>query len=103
MAKKSSGAIGGASSTSPQSKKLAEKSGTRVTRLSETRQKTSSLLNTRVIYCGDNLEQLANPCKFPQGCHSALSIAHAVGSHNEIIAGILFQARGNLRVSSIPK
>jgi len=27
--------------------------------------KSSSLLDTRVVYCGDNLEQLA---KFPDGC-----------------------------------
>jgi hypothetical protein len=56
MAKKSSGAIGGASSTSPQSKKPAEKSGRRGTPPSETPQKPSSLLDTRVVYCGDNLE-----------------------------------------------
>jgi hypothetical protein len=59
MAKKVSGAIGGASSMSPQSEKPAEKSGTRITRPSETRQKSSALLDTRVVYCGDNLEQLA--------------------------------------------
>jgi hypothetical protein len=41
MAKKSAGAIGGASSTSPKS------------------EKPSSLLDTRVVYCGNNLEQLA--------------------------------------------
>jgi hypothetical protein len=65
MAKKASGAIGGASSTSPQSEKPAEKSGTRITRPSETRQKPSPLLDTRVVYCGDNLEQLA---KLPDAC-----------------------------------
>jgi hypothetical protein len=65
MAKKASGAIGGASSTSPQSEKPAEKSGTRITRPSETHQKPSSLLDTRVVYCGDNLEQLA---KLPDAC-----------------------------------
>ena len=65
MAKKASGAIGGASSMSPQSEKPAEKSGTRVTRPSETRQKPSALVDTRVIYCGDNLEQLA---KLPDAC-----------------------------------
>ncbi len=59
MAKKISGATGGTSSTSPQSEKPAEKSGTRVTRPSETRPaKPSALVDTRVIYCGDNLEQL---------------------------------------------
>jgi site-specific DNA-methyltransferase (adenine-specific) len=51
--------------TSPQSKTPAEKSGTRVTRPSETRQKPSTLLDTRVVYCGDNLEQLA---KLPDAC-----------------------------------
>ena len=47
MAKKSAGAIGGASSTSPKS------------------EKPSSLLDTRVVYCGNNLEQLAN---LPDAC-----------------------------------
>jgi 16S rRNA G966 N2-methylase RsmD len=47
MAKKSAGAIGGASSTSPKS------------------EKPSSLLDTRVVYYGDNLEQLA---KLPDAC-----------------------------------
>src|SRR5471030_3275205 len=64
MAKKSSGAIGGTSSTSPQSEKPVIKSGTRGTRPSETK-RPSSLLDTRVIYCGDNLEQLA---KLPDAC-----------------------------------
>jgi 16S rRNA G966 N2-methylase RsmD len=58
MAKKAAGAIGGTSSTSPQSEKPAEKSGTRVTR-------PSALVDTRVIYCGDNLEQLK---KLPDAC-----------------------------------
>jgi DNA methylase len=58
MAKKSSGAIGATSSTSLKPKKLAEKSGTRGTR-------PSVLLDTRVVYCGDNLEQLA---KLPDAC-----------------------------------
>jgi hypothetical protein len=65
MAKKASGAIGGASSTSPQSlggmsytnPKSKTMSGTRGTR-------PSALLDTRVVYCGDNLEQLA---KLPDG------------------------------------
>ena len=57
MAKKASGAIGGASSTSPKSEKPAEKLGRRGTPPSETRQKPSSLLDTRVVYCGGNLEQ----------------------------------------------
>ena len=59
MAKKSAGAIGGASSTSPKSEKPAEKSGTRVTHPSEIHQKPSAFVDTRVVYCGDNLEQLA--------------------------------------------
>lgn len=41
MAKKAVSAIGGASSTSPKLEKPAEKSGTRITRPSETRQKPS--------------------------------------------------------------
>jgi 16S rRNA G966 N2-methylase RsmD len=58
MAKKAPAAIGGTSSTSPQSEKPAEKSGTRVTR-------PAALVDTRVIYCGDNLEQLK---KLPDAC-----------------------------------
>jgi hypothetical protein len=68
MAKKASGAIGGASSTSPQSEKPAEKPGTRTTRPSETRQKPSSLLDTRVVYCGDNLEQLSDHARTCPHC-----------------------------------
>jgi DNA modification methylase len=60
MAKKTSGTIGGTSFTSPKSEKPGslEKSGTRVTR-------PSALVDTRVIYCGDNLEQLK---KLPDAC-----------------------------------
>jgi hypothetical protein len=58
MAKKAPGVIGGTSFTSPKSEKPAEKSGTRVTR-------PSALVDTRVIYCGDNLEQLK---KLPDAC-----------------------------------
>jgi hypothetical protein len=47
MAKKASGAIGGASSTSPKSEKPAEKLGRRGTPPSETRQKPSAFLDTR--------------------------------------------------------
>ena len=65
MAKKASGAIGGASSTSPKSEKPAEKLGRRGTPPSETHQKSSARLDTRVVYCGDNLEQLA---KLPDAC-----------------------------------
>jgi hypothetical protein len=39
-----------------------------------TRQKPSSLLDTRVVYCGDNLEQLA---KLPDSCSSALRTPHS--------------------------
>jgi DNA modification methylase len=48
--------------TNPKSKTM---SGTRITRPSEKIAKPSSLLDTRVIYCGDNLEQLA---KLPDAC-----------------------------------
>src|ERR1017187_4342534 len=66
MAKKSSGAIGGTSSTSPQSEKPVAKSGARGTRPSESRPaKSSALVDTRVIYCGDNLDQLQ---KLPDAC-----------------------------------
>jgi hypothetical protein len=58
MAKKAAtNPIGGTSSTSPRSENPAEKSGTRGTR-------PSALVDTRVIYCGDNLEQVA---KLPDG------------------------------------
>jgi hypothetical protein len=63
MAKKTSGTTGGASSTRPQSEPTTEKSVGRA--ISQTRQKPSALLDTRVIYCGDNLEQLAN---LPDAC-----------------------------------
>ena len=76
MAKKASGAIGGASSTSPQSEKPAEKLGRHGTPPSETRQKPSSLLDTRVVYCGDNLEQLA---KLPDACVDLIYIESFAG------------------------
>ena len=47
--------LGGMSSTNPKSKTM---SGTRGTRPSETK-RPSALLDTRVVYCGDNLESLA--------------------------------------------
>ncbi len=50
---------------SPKSEKPAEKLGRRGTPPSETRQKPPVLLDTRVVYCGNNLEQLA---KLPDGC-----------------------------------
>ena len=37
-------------------------------------QKPSALLDTRVVYCGDNLEQLA---KLPDACNSALRTQHS--------------------------
>jgi hypothetical protein len=37
-------------------------------------QKPSSLLDTRVIYCGDNLEQLA---KLPDTCDFAFRTSHS--------------------------
>ena len=43
--------------------------------------KPSSLLDTRVIYCGDNLEQLAklsaDPCRTGQCCNSAFRTPHS--------------------------
>ena len=56
MAKKAA-SIGAPSSARPQSEILSEKSGPRGTRPSE---RPSALLDTRVIYCGDDLEQLSN-------------------------------------------
>ena len=38
-----------------------------------TKLKSSALLDTRVIYCGDNLEQLA---KLPDACNSAFRTPH---------------------------
>ena len=61
MAKKASDKIGGTSSASPRSKTMP---GTRGTHPSETK-RPSTLLDTRVVYCGDNLEQLA---KLPDAC-----------------------------------
>ena len=42
--------------------------------LSRTQPHPSSLLDTRVIYCGDNLEQLA---KLPDACNSAFRTPHS--------------------------
>jgi hypothetical protein len=39
-----------------------------------TKLKPSALLDTRVVYCGDNLEQLA---KLPDACNSALRTPHS--------------------------
>ena len=61
MAKMASDKIGGTNSASPQSKTMP---GPRGTRPSETK-RPSTLLDTRVVYCGDNLEQLA---KLPNTC-----------------------------------
>ena len=76
MAKKAAVNVGQASSLSPKSEKheTGAKSGVasslrleKSARSADTtpRQKPSSLLDTRVIYCGDNLEQLA---KLPDAC-----------------------------------
>ena len=89
MAKKASGTIGGASSTSPQSEKPAAKTVASSLRLEKsarageksghrpdtTHQKPSSLLDTHVVYCGDNPEQpgrmqkeerrMMKPARFP--------------------------------------
>ena len=94
MAKKPAG---GTSSVSPKSETSSEKLGTRITRLSERTAKTPSrkaevggrrsevchpssvtcrpsfLLDTRVICCGDNLEQLA---KLPDACNSSFRTPH---------------------------
>ncbi|HTX20863.1 MAG TPA: hypothetical protein VMD27_03230 [Candidatus Aquilonibacter sp.] len=57
MAKKSDVAADGSPPVKPKSRKSAA--------LSRTPLRASSLLDTRVIYCGDNLEQLA---KLPDAC-----------------------------------
>ena len=57
MAKKSAATVGQASRLSPKSEKN-ETGATPILR-------PSSLLDTRVIYCGDNLERLA---KLPDAC-----------------------------------
>ena len=62
MAKKSSGAKSSLAGTrSPASSSPAIKGPVRdaVENAPATRQKPSALLDTRVVYCGDNLEQLA--------------------------------------------
>ena len=70
---KQAAAIGGTSSASPKSNTPAEKSGTHGTRPSETK-RPSALLDTRVVYCGDNLEQLA---KLPDACNFAFRTPHS--------------------------
>jgi hypothetical protein len=67
MAKKTSGTTGGANSTRPQSEPTTEKSVGRA--ISQTRQTPSALVDTRVVYCGDNLEHLAN---LPDACCSQM-------------------------------
>jgi hypothetical protein len=95
MAKKASSAIGGASSMSPQSEKPAEKSGTHVIRPSETRQKPSALVDTRVIYCGDNLDQLANPAFSP-----ARRRSHARRNFSKTSMGLAGRSAGNLQMKT---
>jgi hypothetical protein len=63
MAKKSAATVGQASRLSPKLEKK-ETGATPVLR-------SSSLLDTRVIYCGDNLEQLA---KLPDACVDLICI-----------------------------
>src|ERR1039458_7832515 len=46
--------------------------------LSRTPQRASSLLDTRVVYCGDNLEQLA---KLPDACVDLIYIAPPFNSN----------------------
>ncbi len=68
---KKTASTGGTSSASPKSETSPEKSVTRGTRPSEKPAKPSSLLDTRVVYCGDNLEQLA---KLPDACVDLIHI-----------------------------
>jgi DNA modification methylase len=44
---------------------MAKKAAAKETTIAAPRLKTSALLDTRVVYCGDNLEQLA---KLPDAC-----------------------------------
>jgi hypothetical protein len=64
MAKKSSGDVG--------SSRCDDRTVQRA--VSTKPQKPSALLDIRVIYCGDNLEQLA---KLPDACNSALRTPHS--------------------------
>jgi hypothetical protein len=64
MAKKSSAAKGRAGNPLPAASQT-DDGAHGVTR--PTKLKPSSLLDTRVVYCGDNLEQLA---KLPDACNS---------------------------------
>ncbi|MGA2853316.1 MAG: hypothetical protein ABSE90_04225 [Verrucomicrobiota bacterium] len=70
MAKKTAANVGQASRLSPKSEKNAT-GATPVLR-------PSTLLDTRVIYCGDNLEQLA---KLPDACVDLIYIAPSFNSN----------------------
>jgi DNA modification methylase len=70
---------------SPQSEKSSEKSGTRGTRPCENRPaKPSALLDTRVVYCGDNLEQLQ---KLPDACVDLIYIDPPFNSNRNYNGG----------------
>ena len=80
MAKKAAPAV----ASSLRLEKLAragEKSGQRP---DATRQKPSALLDTRVVYCGDNLEQLA---KLPAACVDLIYIAPPFNSNRNYDGG----------------
>jgi 16S rRNA G966 N2-methylase RsmD len=81
MAKKSAAAkVGQASSLSPKSQKK-ETGKMPVPR-------PSSLLDTRVIYCGDNLEQLA---KLPDACVDLIYIDPPFNSNVSVTRGTTIQ------------
>jgi hypothetical protein len=70
MAKKSSAPVAAAVK--------ARKPNAEESALSPTRQRASSLLDTRLVYCGDNLEQLA---KLPDACRKPMQNAIFIIGH----------------------
>jgi hypothetical protein len=56
--------------------------------------KPSSLLDTRVVYCGDNLEQLANPAFSPR------RRSHARRVFGKTSTGVARRSAGNLRTKT---
>jgi hypothetical protein len=72
MAKKSEGKGRARSPSAPPKDLSANSGGFGETALPASRLRSSSLLDTRVVYCGDNLEQLA---KLPDACVDLIYIS----------------------------
>jgi DNA modification methylase len=58
--------------------------------------KPSSLIDTRVIYCGDNLEQLK---KFPDECVDLIYIDPPFNSNQRINGALSLRRRNRLQIS----